>query len=106
MPALSYATKPVTAAIVADYIVFSGAAASTAAIATVAGPDRTYYYSCGVRISFGYDWRGAITQAHHTYLEVMPTLRTMLRIQLNGGKVINVYEEQQEPLPQPTSNPT
>ncbi len=38
MPALSYATKPVTAAIVADYIVFSGAAASTAAIATVAGP--------------------------------------------------------------------
>ncbi len=49
---------------------------------------------------------GAITQAHHTYLEVMPTLRTMLRIQLSGGKVINVYKEQQEPLPQPTSNPT
>ena len=92
------------------------AASSTASAATVAvasaaaglgGFAVTFVaVSVGLGIAVGVIG-GAITQAHQTYLEVVPALRTMIRLRLNGSKVIDLYEEPQEPMPQqPIPYPT
>ena len=95
----------VTAFAVSEYIAAS--AAATATITTAAGLTiGLIAIPVGVGVALGVVG-GVITQAHHAYLDLVPALRTMVRIRLNGSKVINVYEEQQKPIPQqPIPYPT
>lgn len=95
-----------TAFIAGEYIAFSGAVAVTAATASVATGAglavALVAIPLGVGVALGMVG-GVITKAHHSYLEVVPALRAIINIKLNGGKVINVYEE---PQPGPSSRPS